>query len=56
MVRYGLGDAYKRGGGVIGLYIPKERSDGMEDGSGRVQARYGVWCEGHQIHPVTKYS
>ena len=35
-----------------GLYMPREGSDVMEDGPGRVQARHGVWCEEHQI----KYS
>ena len=28
--------------------MPKEGSDDMEYGPGRVHARHGVWCEEHQ--------
>ena len=42
--RYGLGDSYK-GEFESGLSMPKEGSDGMENGPGRVHDRYGVWCK-----------
>ena len=47
LVCYILGDAYTGGFGS-GLSMPKEGSDGMEDGPGRVHARHGIWIESHQ--------
>ena len=47
LAHYELGDAFKRGVGS-GVYMPKEVSDGMDDGHVRVHARTGVWCEEHQ--------
>ena len=39
---HGLGDAYKRGVGSK-LSMPKEGSDGVEYGRGRVHDIHGVW-------------
>ena len=51
LARYGLGDTSK---GVFGsgLSMPKEGSDGMEDGTERVHARHEVWCEEHQSKSI----
>ena len=51
LTQYGLGDASKGGFGS-GLYVPKEGSDGAEDGPGRVHARHGFWCEKHHIKSI----
>ena len=53
LVRYGLVGVYKGGFG-IGLSIHKDGSDGMEDGTGRVHNRHGVWCEEHQSKSINK--
>ena len=44
MDRYVIGYAYK-GGFEILISMPKEVSDGKEDGPGRVHARHRFWCE-----------
>ena len=47
MYPYGL-EYDSKGGLGIGLSMPREGSDGMEDGPVRVHDRRGVWCEGNQ--------
>ena len=44
LAQYGLGDVSKGGFGS-GLYMTKEGSDAMEDGTGRVHTRHRIWCE-----------
>ena len=51
LTKYGLGYVSKKGF-VSGLSIPKEVSDGMEDGPGRVYTRHGVLCEEHESKSI----
>ena len=44
LARYVLVGAYKGGFGS-GFTVPREVTDGMEDGPGRVHTRHEVWSE-----------